>query len=83
MGNNLSKYSIEELEAALAAKKAELKRPALIRNPDVRRLVDVTEQYLDSLESEIECGNYDSIIASIALETIYGPNITDWIFRRV
>lgn len=83
MDNNLGRYSVEELEAALAAKKDELKRPAPLHNPDLRRLTDVMEQYLDSVESDIECGNYDSLITSIALEAIYGPSISNWIFRRV
>jgi hypothetical protein len=62
-------------------------KPIPINNPDLADLIEATKEYVDYLNSEDYCddgaSDYKHEIFEVAMKTVFGPNIWDWIYERL
>lgn len=85
--NNLSKFTKEELNKELKRREEE-EIPILLENPDFTNLKVLTERYLFNLYNydfvaHLVNRDYDESIYECIMRTLYGPNIFNWINKKL
>jgi len=77
--SNLSKYTIDELEAELERRELLGDMPKLLANPDFSNLQRVCSEYLESIARDEVDDDHDHWIYEAAMEACFGRNIWGFI----
>ena len=76
----ISDFTIEELEEQLKLlKKQKERKPKLIVDPDIHKLGNICEEYIDTVGTEDFDDDLEHYIFEEAMETFYGKSIWDYI----
>ena len=85
--SDLNSFTDNELEAEISRRevaKRQAKKPKLIENPDLSKLVKMCQAFVDYMESDeyYEDNDFDKYIFEMAMKTFFGDDFFDWFNER-